>query len=137
MKKMKTLASLVLAIVLAFALTIPAFADGNTGTITINSASKGEIYKLVKLFDAKVSTAVTGGVANGITYTGNIPTELSAYFTLNTTTASIEATADAQDPNDASQLSGNAQSAIKKWAEGQEPAQELTATGNVVTFTPW
>lgn len=135
MKKMKTLASLVLAIVLAFALTIPAFADGNTGTITINSASKGETYKLVKLFDAKVSTAVTGGVANGITYTGNIPTELSAYFTLNTTTASIEATADAQDPNDASQLSGNAQSAIKEWAEKQEPAQELTATGNVVTFT--
>ena len=64
MKKMKTLASLVLAIVLAFALTIPAFADGNTGTITINSASKGETYKLVKLFDAKVSTAVTAGVAN-------------------------------------------------------------------------
>lgn len=135
MKKMKTLASLVLALVLAFALTVPAFADGNTGTITVNSASKGETYKLVKLFDAKVSTAATDGVANGITYTGTIPTELSTYFTFNSTTGSIQATDAAKDANDPSQLSGAAQTAIKTWAEAQTPAQTQTAGANgVVTF---
>lgn len=52
MKKMKTLASLVLALVLAMALTVPAFADGNDGSITVDNAKQGETYTLYKIFDA-------------------------------------------------------------------------------------
>lgn len=66
MKKMKTLASLVLAIVLAFALTIPAFAANNAvPSITISNASKGVTYYALKLFDAEVTDAETNA---GIAY---------------------------------------------------------------------
>lgn len=77
MKKMKTLASLVLALVLAMALTVPAFAagEGTPATITIQNTSKGETYTAYKLFDAKVNG--TGG----ITYTGDIPTAFEDFFT--------------------------------------------------------
>lgn len=65
MKKMKTLASLVLALVLAFALTVPAFAANSTApSIIISNASKGVTYYALKLFDAEVTDAAeNAGIA--------------------------------------------------------------------------
>lgn len=50
MKKMKKIASLLLALVVVLAMTIPAFAAG-TGKITITNASKGQTYAAYKVFD--------------------------------------------------------------------------------------
>ena len=56
MKKVRKLISLALAMVMALAMCVTAYADEpagtNTGTITVDNASKGETYTLVKLFDA-------------------------------------------------------------------------------------
>lgn len=80
MKKMKRLAALFLAVVMVMAMGMTAMADEpqsgeneTPATITIENASKGETYKIYKLFDAKV--------ANGsIAYTGTIPDSLKDYF---------------------------------------------------------
>ena len=66
MKKMKTLASLVLAIVLAFALTIPAFAANQTGTITIEKPEGVDenltytVYQVFSMTRAENATDTTG-----------------------------------------------------------------------------
>ena len=82
MKRMKKLTSLLLVLVMVFALSATAYAQdvnssqGGSATITISNASKGETYKVYKLFDASV-TGTTGG---SIAYTGDIPTSLNSYF---------------------------------------------------------
>lgn len=50
MKKTSKIFSVVLALVLVFAMAIPAFADGN-GTITITNAVAGADYNIYKMFD--------------------------------------------------------------------------------------
>lgn len=51
MKNMKKLAGLMLALIMALALTVPAFAAG-TGKITVENATPGESYSIYKIFDA-------------------------------------------------------------------------------------
>lgn len=51
----------------AFAQTVDSGKAGNA-TITIQNASKGETYTVYKVLNAKVSTKVNSGVAEGITY---------------------------------------------------------------------
>ncbi len=52
MKNLTKFASLLLALVMVFALTTTAFAaEGDAGTITITNAKKGETYNLYKIFD--------------------------------------------------------------------------------------
>ena len=81
MKHARKLASLLLALVMVFALAVTAFAqdvpvaDG-AGSITISNAAKGETYAIYKLFDATVSADHTS-----IAYTGTIPESLKPYFT--------------------------------------------------------
>ena len=81
MKNMKKLLALVLAVMMVMAMASVASAQtvgiktAGTGSITINNASKGEKYGVVKLFDATV------GANGAINYTGTIPTELTDYFT--------------------------------------------------------
>ncbi len=66
MKKMKTLASLALAIVLAFALTIPVFATNQTGTITIEKPEGVDenltytVYQVFSMTRAENATDTTG-----------------------------------------------------------------------------
>ena len=50
MKHTKKLASLLLALALAFALAIPAFAEGETYSITINNATPGHTYEAYQIF---------------------------------------------------------------------------------------
>lgn len=72
MKKMKTLASLVLAIVLAFALTIPAFADEPTGSITVtkpNDEDTTATYKVYEVFS--LTRAANATNEKGYAYTAS------------------------------------------------------------------
>ena len=83
MKKMKRFMSLMLALVLAMAMGITAFAqkvtpettDDDNATITINNPARGEEYTIYKLFDATVS-------ADGeqIAYQGTVPEGLEDFF---------------------------------------------------------
>ena len=80
MKHARKLASLLLALVMVFALATTAFAQevtgtGGEGSITISNAAKGETYSIYKLFDATVNADGTS-----IAYTGTIPDGLKTYF---------------------------------------------------------
>ena len=81
MKHARKLASLLLALVMVFALATTAFAQevpgsGGTGSITISNAAKGETYAIYKLFNATVNAD-----NSSIAYTGTIPESLKPYFT--------------------------------------------------------
>lgn len=90
MKKMKTLASLVLALVLAMALTVPAFAD-DTGSITVDNPQDGQTYTAYKIFDMTYAP-VEGEAADHYSYTytkGNTALDalIAEYFNTNATAA--------------------------------------------------
>lgn len=51
MKYMKKLMTLLAVLTLALAMAVPAFAAGNTGTITIDNAVTGTTYKAYRIFD--------------------------------------------------------------------------------------
>lgn len=127
MKHTKKLFALVLCIVLALGLAVPAFAQtvnsnaGGAATITIANASKGETYKVVKLFDA----SVTGDEDGSIVYTGEIPAELAAYF---------------EDVDGYVQFVEGADeeaafAAMKTWAGSQTATASATSDGSALTFT--
>ena len=79
---MKKLLAILLAIVMVMGLATTAMAQsvdsgkGGNATITIENASKGETYKIVKIFDA----SVTGEVDGSIAYTGTIPAARETVF---------------------------------------------------------
>lgn len=73
MKKMKKLASVLLALVMTLSLAVTAFASTVTPSITIENASKGVRYNAYKLFDAEVSAE--GGIAYYYKQDGQIVTD--------------------------------------------------------------
>ncbi len=137
MKKMKKIFALLIAMVMVlgmstavFAQTVPLNpADADNATITITNASKGETYKIAKLFDATVSatTDTTTGESTSIAYTGDIPSTMSSYFTKDTA-GNISATA-ALDLSDE-----NVQAVLKTWAEANVTAQAVS-DGSELEFT--
>ena len=82
MKKMKKMIALLLAFTMVMAMGITAFAQTvgtaaeGKGSITITNASKGETYKVTKIFDA----TVTGTDGGAIAYSGTIPEGLEDFF---------------------------------------------------------
>ena len=76
---MKRLISLMMALVLVLSLGVTAFAEGETGSITVDNATFGETYSVYKIFDAsiKYKTNEKGEpvledgklVADGVAYT--------------------------------------------------------------------
>ena len=60
MKHTKKLASLLLALALAFALAVPAFAAGETYSITINNATPGHTYEAYQIFTGDLHETTTG-----------------------------------------------------------------------------
>ena len=120
MKHTRRIASLLLALVMVFAMATTAFADtATTGTITITNAVEGATYTAVKLFDATVN-------GDNIAYTGNIPDALSAYF-IKDDAGNITVTDTGKDSTDSNKLSTAAIAAIKTWAA----SQTATATATV------
>lgn len=74
MKRVKRVLALLAAFALVLAMAVPAFADGNTGSITVQGAVDGELYSIYKIFDVtgydtmttphKITYKVTDGWAS-------------------------------------------------------------------------
>lgn len=74
MKKVKRMLALLAAFALVLAMAVPAWAEGNTGSITVQGAVDGEIYSIYKIFDVtgydtmttphKITYKVTDGWAS-------------------------------------------------------------------------
>ena len=79
---LKKIMAFVLAMVMVVAMSLPVSAQTvgtaaeGKGSITIENASKGETYKVTKIFDA----SVTGTNGGAIAYSGTIPEGLTDFF---------------------------------------------------------
>ena len=131
MKHTKKLASLLLALVMVFALATTAFAQeatvagGGKGSITISNAAKGETYTIYKLFNATVSED-----GSSIAYTGEIPTSLNTYFTADEN-GYISATPDATD---GANMSDGLKAALKTWTENATETAHAESDGSALKF---
>ena len=130
MKHARKLASLLLALVMVFALATTAFAQdvtvkGGTGSITISNAAKGETYSIYKLFDATVSED-----GKSIAYTGTIPESLKDYFTADKN-GYISATEKAKDGEI---MSAGLKTALKTWTKTATAAATAESDGSVLNF---
>ena len=131
MKHARKLASLLLALVMVFALATTAFAqdvtgEGGNGSITISNAAKGETYTIYKLFDATVSAD-----HKSIAYTGEIPESLNEYFIADKN-GYISATTKAKEGD---KMSEGLQNALKTWTEKEEPVATAESDGSALNFT--
>lgn len=130
MKHARKLASLLLALVMVFALAVTAFAqdvpvaDG-AGSITISNAVKGETYTIYKLFDATVSADHTS-----IAYTGTIPDSLQDYFSADANHY-ISATTKAKDGEN---MSEGLKTALKAWTKTETATATATSDGSALKF---
>lgn len=135
MKHARKLASLLLALVMVFALATTAFAQEQTvpgtggGSITITNAAKGETYTIYRLFDATVNAD-----GSSIAYYGKIPDSLKTYFIADKN-GYISATDAAKDGD---HMSAELQKALKAWTATEEAAEKVAATavsdGSALTF---
>lgn len=131
MKHARKLASLLLALVMVFALATTAFAqdvthkDGGKGSITISNAAKGETYAIYKLFDATVSED-----GSSIAYTGTIPEILKPYFEADKN-GYISATPAAKD---GANMSEGLKNALKAWTATATATAKIESDGSALTF---
>lgn len=63
MKRFKKLAGLMLALVMVLAMALPAFAEGETGSITINDAVVGQTYTIYQILDLESYNASANAYA--------------------------------------------------------------------------
>lgn len=130
MKSTRKLASLLLALVMVFALATTAFAQdvtvtGGTGSITISNAAKGETYAIYKLFDATVSAD-----GKSIAYTGEIPESLKTYFAADAN-GYISATHAAKD---GANMSEGLRTALKAWTATARATSAAESDGSALNF---
>ena len=130
MKHARKLTSLLLALVMVFALAVTAFAQdiavtGGTGSITISNAAKGETYTIYKLFDATVNAD-----GSSIAYTGTIPESLNTYFTADGN-GYISATPAAKDGEN---MSEGLKTALKAWTATATEAASAESDGSTLNF---
>lgn len=130
MKHARKLTSLLLALVMVFALAVTAFAQdetvtGGNGSITISNAAKGETYTIYKLFDATVNAD-----GSSIAYTGKIPESLKTYFTADKN-GYISATPKAKDGEN---MSEGLKTALKTWTADATAAATAESDGSALTF---
>ena len=131
MKHARKLASLLLALVMVFALATTAFAQevtgtGGNGSITISNAAKGETYTIYKLFDATVSED-----GKSIAYTGKIPDSLKTYFEADKN-GYISATPAAKDEDN---MSEGLKNALKDWTADTTATATAESDGSALHFT--
>lgn len=130
MKHARKLASLLLALVMVFALATTVFAQdvtvtGGKGSITISNAAKGETYTIYKLFDATVNAD-----GSSIAYTGKVPESLKDYFSADANDY-ISATPAAKNGEN---MSEGLRSALKTWAETATPTSHAVSDGSALNF---
>ena len=76
---MKKFLSILLALTLVLSLGVTAFADENTGSITITNATVGNSYSLYKIFDATYSTDANGK-AEAVSYSITTENQFFSYL---------------------------------------------------------
>lgn len=69
MKHTKKLVSALLALVMILALAVPAMAEGETGSITIDNPITGQTYTAYKIFDVVYDTDASGNAGTHYSYT--------------------------------------------------------------------
>lgn len=140
MKHAKKLVSMMLSLIVVLTLGLPTFAQdaaysgdkAGSATITITNASKGETYKIYKLFDA----TVTGNDKGSIAYTGTVPTELSAYFEANEKSGNITVKDAAYvDAATKTEMSEDLRTALGKWAKTATVTASTVSDGSELKFT--
>lgn len=129
MKHARKLTSLLLALVMVFALAATAFAQDETvgagaGAITIFNAAKGVTYTIYKLFDATVSKD-----GKSIAYTGTVPENLKPYFTADN--GYISATEQAKEGDN---MSEGLKKALKAWTADATVTATATSDGSALNF---
>lgn len=130
MKHARKLTSLLLALVMVFALAVTVAADETTGTtstgsITISNAARGETYTIYKLFDATVSED-----GKSIAYTGTVPDSLKTYFTADGN-GYISATEAAKE---GANMSEGLRDALKAWTKGAKATATAKSEGSALNF---
>ena len=130
MKHASKLTSLLLALVMVFALATTAFAQDVTvtdgaGSITISNAAKGETYAIYKLFDATVSAD-----GKSIAYTGEIPESLKTYFAADDN-GYISATPAAKEGES---MSDGLKAALKAWTTTARATSAAESDGSALNF---
>lgn len=126
---MKKIFALILALAMVMGLAISATAQtvsldpvsADNASITITNASKGETYKIYKLFDA----TVTGTAGDSIAYTGTIPASLADYFEADSVgNISVKANVKNDDLFEA----------LKTWAKSASETKSAESDGSQLTF---
>lgn len=130
MKHARKLTSLLLALVMVFALATTVFAQdetvtGGTGSITISNAAKGETYAIYKLFDATVSAD-----GSSIAYTGTVPNILKDYFAADENHY-ISATPEAKEGEN---MSEGLKTALKAWTATATATATAESDGSALNF---
>lgn len=127
MKHVRKIFVFAVALFMAFAVALPAFAqtDGTAaegkGSITVNNAAKGETYKVVKIFGATLSDD-----NEGIAYTGDIPSALSNYFEKDSTGNIIRKSSATDDEA--------LVAAVQAYAKDQQATRSVVSDGSALTF---
>ena len=76
---MKKFMSILMVLTLVLSLGVTAFADENTGSITITNATIGNAYSLYKIFDATYSTDASGKT-DAVSYSITADNQFFAYM---------------------------------------------------------
>lgn len=140
MKRIKKLAALMVAAMMALAMSITAFAqtvklnpaDTDDAKITINNAAKGETYSIYKLFDATVSE--DGKIAYQCT--GEIPEGLKDFFSKDTSNnvKPADSILDKDSAGD-TKMTEELKAALEAWAADATETNSAKSDGSVLEFT--
>lgn len=138
MKRVKRVLALLAAFALVLAMAVPAWAEGNTGSITVQGAVDGETYSIYKIFDVtgydmtthphKITYKVTAGWASFFT-AGNPGAN---YVTLD---SKNQISATTLDSTTAPAFAAAAIAWAKDSAHNINAAESKTANKDGVTFT--
>lgn len=135
-KATRKIFALLLALVMMMGFSITIFAQdvsggSGSGTITISNAAKGETYEIYKLFDA----SVTGAADGSIVYTGDIPSDLEAYFSKSDSGYISATDAAYADSAAKSGMSDGLRSALADWTNSTSPLVYTESDGSQLNFT--
>lgn len=138
MNHAKKLISGLLSVVMLLVMATTAFAqeatpsdasESGNASITISNASKGETYKVYKLFDA----TVTGKDSGSIAYKGEIPDGLTDYFEADANGYISVKNAAYTDANK-TEMSDGLRTALTTWANSATAQAEKESDGTALTF---
>lgn len=141
MKRIKKLASILLAMVMVLGMSMTTFAqtaaleqaDADNATITIKNPAKGETYSLHKLFDATVN-------GDNIAYQGTVPDKLKDFFAADSegyiSPTDAIAVKDTEGKITGTKMTEELKAALDEWAESDTALISAKSNGeSTLEFT--